>query len=169
MPTLMTHAVAGVAIAHLMAPRELRRRLSWAAAICSMLPDADVAGFAFGVSYGDLFGHRGITHSVAFAALVAAGSAAWLGRNTRALASIFIATLSHGLLDAMTDGGLGVAFFSPLQVTRYFFGARPIHVSPIGLGFFSSYGLAACATELVWVWFPALILIAAAWWWRARA
>jgi inner membrane protein len=44
---------------------------------------------------------------------------------------------SHGILDAMTDGGLGVAFFSPFDDTRCFFPFRPIKVSPIGLSFFS--------------------------------
>jgi hypothetical protein len=45
----------------------------------------------------------------------------------------FLATASHGLLDAMTDGGLGVAFFSPFDKHRYFFPWTPIRVSPIGL------------------------------------
>jgi inner membrane protein len=28
-----------------------------------MLPDADVLAFKFGVAYGNVFGHRGFTHS----------------------------------------------------------------------------------------------------------
>ena len=32
-----------------------------------MLPDLDVIGFFFGVRYDDMLGHRGITHSLAFA------------------------------------------------------------------------------------------------------
>ena len=31
----------------------------------SLLPDADVVGFALGVQYGDPWGHRGATHSLA--------------------------------------------------------------------------------------------------------
>jgi inner membrane protein len=45
----------------------------------------------------------------------------------------FLSAASHGLLDALTDGGLGVAFFSPFEQTRYFFPVRPVAVSPIGI------------------------------------
>ena len=38
----------------------------------SLLPDADVIGFSMGVEYGDPWGHRGATHSIAFAVGVAA-------------------------------------------------------------------------------------------------
>jgi hypothetical protein len=38
----------------------------------------------------------------------------------------FVVTASHGALDAMTDGGLGIAFFAPFDNTRYFFPFRPI-------------------------------------------
>ena len=37
---------------------------------------------------------------------------------------LFLSTASHGVLDALTDGGLGVAFFSPFDQTRYFFPFR---------------------------------------------
>ncbi|MBL0051352.1 MAG: metal-dependent hydrolase [Bacteroidetes bacterium] len=36
-----------------------------------MIPDADVVGFQFGVSYNSMFGHRGFTHSIFFAAILA--------------------------------------------------------------------------------------------------
>src|SRR5262245_46721519 len=38
----------------------------------SLLPDVDVIGFALGVRYADPWGHRGATHSFAFALAVAA-------------------------------------------------------------------------------------------------
>ncbi len=64
-------------------------------------------------------------------------------------------TLSHGLLDALTDGGLGIAFFAPFNETRYFFPWRPIMVSPIGLSqFFSSWGLGVLLSELIWIGIP---------------
>lgn len=37
---------------------------------CALIPDVDVIGFHFGVHYGDLLGHRGITHSLLFAAVL---------------------------------------------------------------------------------------------------
>ncbi len=68
---------------------------------------------------------------------------------------VFLVTLSHGLLDAMTNGGLGVAFFSPFDTTRYFLPWRPIRVSPVGVGrFFSAQGVAILASEIEYVWLP---------------
>jgi inner membrane protein len=72
-------------------------------------------------------------------------------------------TASHGALDALTDGGLGVAFFAPFDAGRYFFPRTPIRVSPIGADFFGPRGLEVLASEALWVWLPALALVAAVW------
>jgi inner membrane protein len=45
-----------------------------------MLPDADVLAFKFGVAYGNMFGHRGFTHSLLFAFVVPI-LVTWLGRR----------------------------------------------------------------------------------------
>ena len=116
-----------------------------------------------GIRYGDLWGHRGMTHSLVFAAVVAALMAFRLpsarGDRWKLILLLFIITASHGVLDAMTDGGLGVAFFSPFNPQRYFLPWTPIHVSPIGAsGFFTVRGLDVIKSEIVWVWGPALIL-----------
>jgi inner membrane protein len=82
----------------------------------------------------------------------------------------FLATASHGFLDAMTDGGLGVAFFSPFNSTRYFLPWTPIRVSPIGIGrFFGPRGLEVVRSELLWIWLPAGLLVVLAWLIRRRA
>lgn len=82
----------------------------------------------------------------------------------------FLATASHGLLDAMTDGGLGVAFFAPLDNHRYFLPWTPIRVSPIGVGrFFTARGLAVIQSELLWIWLPAGLLAASVWILRRRS
>jgi inner membrane protein len=71
------------------------------------------------------------------------------------------------LLDALTNGGLGVAFFAPFSGARFFFPSRPIEVSPISVPrFFSDRGLAALAIELVIVWVPAFAFAAIDAWWR---
>jgi inner membrane protein len=70
----------------------------------------------------------------------------------------FAVTASHGVLDAMTDGGLGIAFFAPFDNTRYFFPFRPIKVSPIGLAFLSARGLDVVWSELLWVCIPSSII-----------
>jgi inner membrane protein len=77
---------------------------------------------------------------------------------------LFLATASHGLLDALTDGGHGVAFFAPFENSRYFFPFTPIEVSPIGISrFFSSRGLEVLLDEVQWIWVPAGVLIGGAW------
>jgi len=82
----------------------------------------------------------------------------------------FIATASHGFLDAITDGGLGVAFFAPFDNHRYFLPLRPIHVSPIGAGrFFAHRGLEVLQSELLWIWLPAALLALSVWLMRQRA
>jgi inner membrane protein len=131
-------------------------------ALFSVVPDIDVVGFGVGIPYSDLLAHCGLTHSLAFAAvmarmgwfLCARRSAAQPGRWTVRW-YLFLATASHGLLDAMTDGGLGVAFFSPLSNARYFLPWRPIVVSPIGVTAFSSErGLNVLRSEFKWIWLP---------------
>ncbi len=132
------------------------------AAFSAALPDVDVIGLALGVPYGSLFGHRGFTHSLFFAAVWAVVVMCWqyggVGRYTRQwwglLAFFFVVTASHGVLDALTNGGRGIAFFAPFSAERYFFPWRPIRVSPIGAGFFSGRGLRVMASEVVWVWLP---------------
>jgi inner membrane protein len=126
----------------------------------------DVVGFGFGIPYGAPLGHRGLTHSIAFAAALAAAATllGWpRGRSRPAVFTfLFLCAASHGLFDAMTDGGLGVAFFAPVDNTRFFLPWCPIRVSPIGVGgFFGPRGLAILASELVWIWIPLLALGAA--------
>jgi inner membrane protein len=120
-------------------------------ATLSMLPDLDVIGFRFGVEYGAPWGHRGATHSLFIATAVAGacGFAAWMrGRGAaRVLVFAAIVAASHGLLDAMTDGGRGVALLWPFDLTRYFLPWRPIPVAPIGAGMISARGLHVTLVE----------------------
>jgi len=136
----------------------------WVSAIlCSTLPDLDCVGFSLGIRYGDLLGHRGLTHSLLFALLLSAALLLLMVRDVRRFSGrwwrlwvfLFLIGASHGLLDAMTDGGLGVAFFSPFSNARYFLPWRPLRVSPIGLRrFLSPWGAAVIRCEMLWVWLP---------------
>jgi inner membrane protein len=122
---------------------------AWAA--LALLPDADVIGFPLGVPYEAPWGHRGATHSLAFAlasGVVVGLVARWLKRPfARTVAFASLAIGSHGLLDTLTDGGLGCALFWPFDLTRYFAPWRPIPVAPIGLGLLSVYGAIVFLTE----------------------
>ena len=52
-----------------------------------------------------------------------------------------------------------VAFFSPLENSRYFFPYTPLEVSPIGVrGFFSQRGIDILINEFSWVVLPLLVL-----------
>ncbi len=137
--------------------------------ICAILPDADVIGFKFDIAYGDFWGHRGFTHSFLFAFLTGIGITLLFFRKKLTLKNSFIyilyfslCTASHSILDAMTTGGLGVAFFSPWIETRYFFPWKPIQVSPIGItNFFSEWGKRVLLSELIWIGIPGTIYIIA--------
>jgi inner membrane protein len=118
----------------------------------SLLPDADVVAFALGIPYAAPFGHRGASHSLVFAALVGGACAAVAAAHGRPRMAVgLVATLvvaSHGLLDTMTDGGLGVALLWPFSNERFFAPWRPIPVAPIGARLFSARGLDVILTEL---------------------
>ena len=165
MASLISHAVAALGIGVAFYKPSLPKHAWILGAACSTLPDMDVIGFRFGVHYEDFWGHRGFTHSLLFAAVLAALAVLVAFRSTASGERrplwfyLFLATASHGLLDAMTNGGLGVGFFSPFDTTRYFLPWRPILVSPIGLTrFFSSRGLEVLRSELLWIWLPAALL-----------
>jgi inner membrane protein len=181
MPTILTHAVAAGTLARAAGPHRLPAWTVPVAAVCAMLPDADVLAFNLGVSYDSILGHRGLTHSIAAAALlataiVAARSRDLAPRDRRALWTILaLATLSHGLLDTLTDGGRGVALLAPFESERFFFPWRPIAVSPIGGSFFTARApdgthrwIGVLASEILWIWVPALLIRALAGW-RRRA
>lgn len=123
----------------------------WAA--LSLLPDADAIGFHFGVRYADEWGHRGATHSFAFAAgiavLVALTTPLFRRARARSAAFALAVVASHPLLDTLTTGGLGCALLWPVRLTRYFAPWRPIPVAPIGFAFFSSRGLSVAMVELL--------------------
>lgn len=141
----------------------LPRHVALLGALVAVVPDFDVVGFRFGIEYGDPLGHRGLTHSLAFAATLSALTVLVLPRVLPARARfpawgyLALATASHGLFDAMTDGGLGVALLAPFTNERFFFPWQPIEVSPLGLSrIFSARGLEVFASELIWVGLPAL-------------
>jgi inner membrane protein len=165
MASPFSHAVAALSIGTCFYRPQIPKRVWVAGVLCSVIPDLDAIGFRFAIHYGDFWGHRGFTHSLVFAALLAGVVAltifwrggAGIGRFAL-FAYLFLATASHGVLDAMTDGGLGVAFFSPFDNERYFLPWRPIHVSPIAVHrFFSARGFAILQNEAVWIWVPAIL------------
>ena len=71
---------------------------------------------------------------------------------------LLVSAASHGLLDAMTNGGLGIAFFSPFSNRRYFLPWRVIEVSPLSIfEIFSWRGLRVLGSEVRYVWIPCVV------------
>lgn len=152
-------------------------------AACAVLPDADVVTYDLGLQYGHMLGHRGFSHALVFAVIVGAALAAVLGRGewrrarTRLFVHFTLVTASHGLLDALVDEGLGVAFLAPFSGERYFFPWRPLEVAPIGgHGFFTTAPMngglrwvEVIGSELLWVWLPSGLLVLAARRWKSPA
>ena len=174
MPSVFSHAIAAVAIGGVAVGGRSRMAIWALGACCAVVPDHDVVPLWFGVPYRAMLGHRGLSHSLFFAAVLASAVTALVRRilpespsATPLWAFFFLATASHGLLDSMTNGGLGVAFFAPLSGTRYFFPWRPIVVSPISIdGFFGHRGVRVMWSELGWVWLPAALVFLAGVAWR---
>jgi inner membrane protein len=163
MPTTLTHALVGVTIGHELMRKPMPARFWVASVVCPLIPDADVIGFRFGIAYVDFFGHRGFFHSPFFALLVSLFVVCVFFRDRKILTKpwwlavgyFFLITATHGILDAFTNGGLGIALLSPVDTTRYFFPWRPIAVSPIGIEyFFSPWGISALTSEVKYVWLP---------------
>jgi inner membrane protein len=169
----LSHPAVPLAIAAAAGSAAVPPRLTLLACAVSVLPDIDALGYWAGIPYDAPLGHRGLTHSLFFAAVLALAGAAFAKRlgvsRAVVLAVLFLAAASHGLLDAMTTGGMGVAFFAPFSNARSFLPWRPIAVSPIGIErFFSERGLTILVSELTWIWAPCAALAAAGWLARRR-
>ena len=166
MASIPTHSLIGWLIGRAWALGPRSARFHFYSLACAALPDLDVIGFPLGIRYEDALGHRGFSHSLCFAVLVGVAVGAWVGRHSpRSLAFWGLAlhftavTASHAVLDMMTDGGLGVAFWSPFDLTRYFLPWRPLVVSPIGVTrFLSEWGWRVVQSEALYAIVPALFL-----------
>lgn len=178
MPTVFTHAAIGYAAAKVaaeVAPQNANITdtasyespfssrslvILFASMALAPLPDVD-ALFISVIPYNHPFGHRGFTHSLFFAAVIGTASAfillrtGWLDRHSfwRTALLLGLVTASHGFFDAMTDGGLGVAFFAPFSQHRYFFAWRPIPVAPLSAGrLITPRGLQVFCSEAALFW-----------------
>jgi inner membrane protein len=168
MPSVLTHAVVGFGLSEVLMGPSASPLLRGLSMVLAAAPDLDVLAFPLGIPYGSFLGHRGFFHSL-FCALLSGLAVAWLSAAPFGLpwwwlwGYFFVVIASHGLLDGFTNGGVGIAFFSPFDTHRFFFPWQPIQVSPIGLGFFSRWGMRALASELLWVWLPVAGLVGAVW------
>ena len=138
MPTVITHAAVPLCIGLGLGSKVIPPRLLFAGIILAMLPDADVLSFKFGVAYGNVFGHRGFTHSLVFAFVVPL-LCVLIGRRwfraglIRCWLFLTVSLLSHSLLDSVTTGGKGVGWLWPWSDERFFAPWQVIKVAPFAL------------------------------------
>ena len=113
MASAFSHAFVGLALGQAYARHRMPWHF-WALSItCSMVPDADVLGFALGIPYASPLGHRGLSHSLCFAFVLSLCVVSLAFRQPVPYSRLwcshvlyfFVVTASHGVLDAMTDGG----------------------------------------------------------------
>ena len=166
MASVISHAAAGAALSIAFGPDDPPVRY-WPVAIAiAVLPDLD--SFLFYFRYDPMLGHRGFFHSP-FLGLMVSFLLMFLFFRDQTLFSrrwfcfflvFFFVWTSHGVLDAMTNGGRGVAFFSPFSAEQYFLPWRPIQVSPMRIrSFFSPRGWSVLKNEFVWIWLPGIVLV----------
>ncbi|WP_339893171.1 metal-dependent hydrolase [uncultured Algibacter sp.] len=161
MASIFGHGVVGFTITKLIDNKQTKWLLL-AAIFSAILPDFDVIAFKLGIAYQHPLGHRGFTHSILFALLWALVLMFTMGKKNKLIwfSVIFLSTLSHGIFDAMTSGGLGVGFFIPFNNDRFFFSFREILVSPLGIKkFFSAWGMQVILSEIKYIVFPSLLIL----------
>lgn len=144
------------------------RRLSWGTmltfAALAALPDADVLAVALGAHDGGAVGHRGASHSLSvaialgvFGALMAR-KLGWPVLRTAVATTLAVA--SHGVLDALGEGGRGIPFLWPLSHERFMSPWRLLPDAPRGLRLISRSGLVDIALEFL-LFLP--VTLAAVW------
>ena len=177
MASVITHGLAAVIIGKSFIQKKQSPAFWCSLVLCSLLPDIDVVGFKFGIAYGDFWGHRGFTHSLVFALSVGFAVGLVFYRRLgiaspewwKYVALYSTVTASHGVFDAMTNGGLGIALFAPFDNGRYFFPWAPVQVTRVGFhSFISLKGFRILVSEGIYILAPLLAVSFILGWGRRR-
>jgi inner membrane protein len=121
-------------------------------ALLAVAPDLDLVPIALGWGHLVPLGHRGATHSLAVAALVAAAVAfAWPGTSrVRTGLFAFLAMASHGLVDPLVEGSSGTALLWPFANVLFTWGGfQPVPATPVGFELLAANGFLHLAFEVV--------------------
>jgi inner membrane protein len=164
MPSIFTHTAVALSCGSVFKSGKMPLKFWILSIICAILPDADVIGYHyFYIASNDFFGHRGFFHSPFFAAMIGIATVSLFYRNEKPFSTgwwifvlyFFVLAASHGILDALTNGGRGIALLSPVTNHRYFFPWTPIEVSPLAINrFLGPRGLEVLKSEMLWIWLP---------------
>jgi inner membrane protein len=166
--TVFTHAALPILGGRGWIPQGLNpRRYLVATVLCSCVADLDFIGYAFDVRPIERWGHRGLSHSIGFAAVLALVAAVGLFpaliRAPRALLRawlpLFLWSASHGLLDAFTFGDVPVAWLAPFFAGRIQLPYHPVPVIPLGLDeALSRWGALILINELLLIVIPSVLI-----------
>jgi inner membrane protein len=165
MPTILSHPAVAIGFLPWFKNNGFTPRVLFIGVLLTILPDLDVIGLWMGVPYSHMLGHRGLSHSIPFAIILAGVIARIVTRDVDIKPIVLwlyfsLCMVSHGLLDAVTNGGLGIAFFAPFSGERYFFNFHPIEVSALAPSrFVTERMLNVLVSEIIWVWLPFSLLV----------
>jgi len=172
MASAFAHSLVAVTVGKIFPSKAQQFKFFALGIFCATAPDLDVFMHNLGYDYSHVLGHRGFFHSLLFSFLLAVVIRFIFYPKTEItsklslilLSYFFICAASHGLLDAMTTGGKGIAFFAPFDNTRYFLPWRVIRVSPMSVSqFFGEWGLRVLKSEAFWIGIPCMVVLAGNW------
>ncbi|MBT9552183.1 MAG: metal-dependent hydrolase [Hydrogenophaga sp.] len=152
------HFAPAIALAVAAGVQRVGWRLTLAGACFAVLPDADFALVTLGLDrYNGPYGHRGFTHSIAFALALGAFGSLWAGpgwrRRLGAATFLALCTLSHPVLDGLLDRGICSAWLWPLDDARLCLDWRPVPMRGVPL-----FGMERFRQELLWIGLPLLLI-----------
>ena len=117
MASAFSHIAIPIALNIALGHQSISPKLLILGMFLAIAPDLDAIAFLFEIPYSSQWGHRGFTHSVFFAlgiSLILLPTAKYFkAKHITFFFITFISLTSHPLLDALTNGGLGVAFWWP--------------------------------------------------------
>src|SRR5436853_7358333 len=104
MASAFSHAFVAIALGKTYTGASMAWRFWVLSAFCAVVPDVDVVGFAFGIHYGDMLGHRGLTHSLAFAFVLAVVVVALAFKDVRRWTRGWWALVAYFFVVTASDG-----------------------------------------------------------------
>jgi len=163
MASAFGHIISALGIGSVFPKKVMKPKVILIGMVSAALPDIDVMSNYFGIFGLDQLGHRGVTHSLFFAIIWSFVLLIIFHRKNQAKRVLFffyfICTASHGIIDGLTNGGDGIAYFAPFSSYRTHLPFELIEVSPLGLkNFFTGRGIEVLQSEFIWIALPSLTI-----------
>lgn len=166
MPSPLTHLIVSVPINALIMKQENKKKIIFFSFFAAIAADFDYVGYLFNFGNLSFFGHRGFTHSIFFAIVIATLICIVFFRNVDfkskaflfLLFNFFLAALSHPLLDYLINQNNGVALFFPFSTERFSFPFAPINEEICSaFEYYRKYFWLVLKVEIIYLIFPAIL------------